>query len=62
MGIVAIATAAQGVETLNSDNIDDPLTRTRAMELLYEASDVVNECLEGRDGVDRWISADTRDV
>ena len=61
MGIVAIATAAQGVETLNSDSIDDPLTRTRAMELLCEASDVVNECLEGQDGVQRWISAVARD-
>ena len=61
MGIVAIATAAQGVETLNSDSIDDPLSRTRAMELLCEASDVVNECLEGQDGVQRWISAVARD-
>ena len=61
MGIVAIATAAQGVETFNSDSIDDPLSRTRAMELLCEASDVVNECLEGQDGVQRWISAVARD-
>jgi hypothetical protein len=59
--MVAFATAAQGVETLNSDSIDDPLTRTRSMELLCEASEVVNECLEGQDGVQRWISAVARD-
>ena len=29
--------------------------------LLCEASDVVNECLEGQDGVQRWISAVARD-
>ena len=61
MGIVAIATAAEGVDTLNSDSIDDQLTRMRAVDLLREAIDVVNECLQGRDGSERWISAAGRD-
>jgi hypothetical protein len=61
MGIVAIATVAQGVEILNSDSMDDPIVRSQAIELLCEAKDVVNECLEGSTVVERWISAGARD-
>lgn len=61
ISIAAVASAAQGVEALNSETIEEAPTRRHALYLLSEAFDNICEVLEGEEGPWRWISATARD-
>jgi len=61
VSIAAVAGAAQGVEALNSETIDETPTRRHALHLLSEAFDDICVVLDGAEGPWRWIGATARD-